>query len=456
MSTNPTIISITSITSMARNLLSSTRRLTLPTYHPFISHNKLSLITSNGNHNNTLLHKCVALIVCVFGSKYLIHRLHKTKNFSDNNDTNNNKRHVLYESMNTCLTGLVSTCGLRSAELFIKNNDMKEDNNHLLASKRFNFIADVTERVSSALVFIEVMGRHPFYPELNVSVSSGSGFIVHSSGVIITNAHVVANASTVSVKLFDGRILKGRVEYVDHRLDLATIRLETSDKDFPVIRLGDSHKSRTGEWVIAMGSPFSLSNTITVGVISSLKRKSHELGLNYKEIDFIQTDASINIGNSGGPLVNLDGEAIGINTMKVTAGISFAIPSDYAKEFLERANRFQQKTAKARSEEILSKRNRYIGITMLSLTPKLIEELREREDNFPNVKNGVLIWKVVLGSPAHLVGLQPGDIITRINGVEATSVEDIYRALEDEQVLSITIRRKDDDISLVIKPQTID
>ncbi|CAG2117665.1 unnamed protein product, partial [Medioppia subpectinata] len=239
----------------------------------------------------------------------------------------------MYGKCSECVNGL-QTSDRRvehvRAHLFLKS-DVKEETDSLSASMRFNFIADVTERVSSALVYIEVQGRHPFYPELTVSVSSGSGFLVHSSGLILTNAHVVANASVVSVKLFDGRIVSGRVEYVDHRLDLATVRLETSAETFPYINFGDSYTCRTGEWVIAMGSPFSLSNTITVGVISSVRRKSRELGLNLKEIDFIQTDASINAGNSGGPLVNLDGEAIGINTMKVTAGISFAIPSNYAK-----------------------------------------------------------------------------------------------------------------------------
>lgn len=216
---------------------------------------------------------------------------------------------------------------LRRAHLFLKSNDI--DDSGSPPSKRFNFIADVTEKVSSALVFIDVEGRHPFY-NIKISLSNGSGFIIDSSGLILTNAHVVANSSRVSVKLYDGRVVTGKVEFVDQRLDLAIVKVDVKDR-LPFIRLGDSKKARTGEWVIAMGSPFSLSNTITVGIISSLNRKSEELGIDYKEIDYIQTDAAINIGNSGGPLVNLDGEAIGINTMKVTAGISFAIPSNYAK-----------------------------------------------------------------------------------------------------------------------------
>ncbi|XP_054156939.1 serine protease HTRA2, mitochondrial-like [Oppia nitens] len=408
-------------------------------------------------HPRSLMFKdYVIIIVSIFGSNYLIRQyFSKSKNsFGDNiGDNYVPSDQSLSQSSQWIQNFIQKFVPLRTVQLFIKN-DNKIDDKSLPLSKRFNFIADVTETVSSALVFIEVQGRHPFFSELNVSISSGSGFLVHPSGQILTNAHVVANASTVSVKLPDGRLMSGRVEYVDHRLDLATIRLDSRD-EFPYIVLGDSNKSRTGEWVIAMGSPFSLSNTITVGVISSLKRKSHELGLNSNEIDYIQTDAPINIGNSGGPLVNLDGQAIGINTMKVTAGISFAIPSDYAKEFIERANRFTRKTQTAKNEEKLSKRNRFIGLTMLSLTPTLIEELRTREPDFPDVSTGILVWKVVMGSPAHLGGIQPGDIITRINGLTAKSVEDIYKALEVDQSLSLTVRRRDRHINLVIKPQII-
>jgi len=328
-----------------------------------------------------------ALIASIFGSNILI-------NYYKSYDKKHQKS----------FTQLLSDLTLRKAQLFIKDDQNKGNNiddNSLLASKRFNFIADVTEKVSSAVVFIEVFGRHPFIPNSVVSISSGSGFFVNSDGLILTNAHVIANSRNVTVKLSDGRVANGVVECFDDRLDLATIRIDM--KGLPFIKLGDSRKSRPGEWVIAMGSPFSLSNTITVGVVSSINRAGKELGLNRTEMDYIQTDASINIGNSGGPLVNLDGEAIGINTMKVTAGISFAIPSTYAIDFLEKAEEFnKKKLSKGKSGEPVPKKNRYIGITMLTLTPKLIEQFHSRETDFPNVKDGVLIWRVVLGSPAHL------------------------------------------------------
>ena len=279
----------------------------------------------NKRQSDPLLKGSLFLIISIFGSKYLINSLKDNKQLIEYN--NSFRKSIKSFDLNKCLSLLT----LRRAQLFIKKDTNDVNDDQLSHSKRFNFIAEVTEKVSSAVVFIEVLGKHPFF-DINVSVSNGSGFIVDSSGLILTNAHVVGNATQVSVKLFDERVFTGRVEYIDQRLDLATIRLDVKES-LPFIRLGDSQKSRTGEWVIALGSPYTLNNTITVGVISSVNRRSQELGINSNEIDYIQTDAIINIGNSGGPLVNLDGEAIGINSMKVTAGISFAIPSHYAKGF---------------------------------------------------------------------------------------------------------------------------
>jgi S1-C subfamily serine protease len=233
------------------------------------------------NRNYGLIGCSSALIATIFGSKFLI-------NFFNNNYEIN---HNLNNKSTNSLTQLLSELVLRRAQLFSKDNDIKSN------SKQFNFIADVTEKVSSAVVFIEIKARHPFFPNADLfSISSGSGFIVREDGLILTNAHVVATYKKVLVKLFDGRVTEGIVEYVDERLDLATIKINL--KDLPVIKLGDSRKSRPGEWVIALGSPFALSNTITVGVISSINRAGKELGLYKTEIDYIQTDASINIGNN--------------------------------------------------------------------------------------------------------------------------------------------------------------
>ncbi|XP_037268933.1 HTRA2-related serine protease isoform X2 [Rhipicephalus microplus] len=262
-------------------------------------------------------------------------------------------------------------------------------------SSRFNFIADAVEKTAPAVVYIEILGRHPFTQQ-QIAVSNGSGFVVRPDGLILTNAHVVADGRLVTVKLHDGRQFTGKVEAVDRRSDLATVRIPA--KGLPTLPLTRTDQLRPGEWVVAMGSPLALNNTITAGVVSSVHRSSKELGI-HNEMDYIQTDAAINFGNSGGPLINLDGNVIGINTMKVTAGISFAIPADYALDFLELASK--------KSQEETSADRWYLGITMLTLTPSLILELQQRDPMFPHVSNGVLIWRVMLGSPANLYGRSP-------------------------------------------------
>ncbi|XP_070503551.1 serine protease HTRA2, mitochondrial isoform X2 [Chironomus tepperi] len=259
------------------------------------------------------------------------------------------------------------------------------------------------------------------------TVSNGSGFIISSDGLILTNAHVVINKprSIVSVKLHDGRTFQGFVEAVDPISDLATVRINC--KNLHAMKLGKSSDLRAGEWVVALGSPLSLSNTVTAGVVSSTQRPSEELGLRGRNINYIQTDAAITFGNSGGPLVNLDSEVIGINSMKVTAGISFAIPIDYAKNFLKLAEE-RLKTGKTTSESISGKR--YMGITMLSLTPDIIYELKQRGSSIPDkIQHGILVWKVIAGSPAQIGGLMAGDIIISINGQEVTQSSDVYDIL---------------------------
>ncbi|CAG2111826.1 unnamed protein product [Medioppia subpectinata] len=357
-----------------------------------------------------------------------------------------------------CLTPLLSPfVSIRRVNLLL-NSDDKEPSFPVMSGRKVNIIANVTERVSPAVVAINLKGSLHFDPEMNVSDSSASGFIVHPSGLILTSAHVVANASVVSVTLFDGQILTGRVEFVDATLDLALVRLETSAETFPYIKLGDTYNSSIGDWVIAIGNPKSMMNTISVGVISSLRRKSRDLNWDtpMKDIDFIQTDAATNPGSSGGPLLNLDGEAIGIHkgAMDGTHGIAFAIPSNYAKEFIERTNRYKQEADNDESAGTLSKRNRYIGISMLSLTPELIDDLKLR-DNSPNVKNGILVWKVMVGSPAHQKGLKPGDIITHINHEMVSSVEDVYKALDSKEGIGFYVRTNYRFMNIVIRPQAI-
>ncbi|KAM8915159.1 serine protease HTRA2, mitochondrial-like [Spinachia spinachia] len=311
---------------------------------------------------------------------------------------------------------------------------------------KYNFIADVVEKSTPAVVYIEIVGRHPFSGR-EVPVSNGSGFIISSDGLIVTNAHVVANKKGVRVKLTNGETFDATVKDVDPVADIATIKI-SAKSPLPTLALGRSSDVRQGEFVVAMGSPFSLRNTITSGIVSSVQRGSKELGLSNSNMDYIQTDAAIDFGNSGGPLINLDGEVIGINTMKVTPGISFAIPSDRLTLFLDQA----AKKKNSQSGESATKR-RYIGVMMLTLTPSIIAELKLRDPSFPDVTYGILIHRVILGSPANRAGMLPGDIVMEINGVKVNTSEEIYQAVRSGDKITTVVRRAHKLLRLQITPE---
>jgi HtrA serine peptidase 2 len=182
--------------------------------------------------------------------------------------------------------------------------------------------------------------------------SGGSGFVIDSgAGIIVTNAHVVKRANArnsdapITVTMNDSRRFTATVHSRDPLSDIALVQItpQPSSEKLPEIRIGTSSNLRAGEWVVALGSPLSLQNTATAGIVSAVARPSAELGLSQQRTEYIQTDAAVNQGNSGGPLVNLDGEVIGINTMKVqqvgVAGISFAIPIDTATQVIEQLRR---------------------------------------------------------------------------------------------------------------------
>ena len=234
----------------------------------------------------------------------------------------------------------------------------------------------------------------------------GSGVIVDSRGYILTNYHVVGEAEKITVRLYDGREFKGTIQGVDPKTDLAVIHVEADN--LPAAVLGDSDRIQVGEWAIAIGSPFGLQETVTVGVISAKGRSG--LGTGTYE-DFIQTDASINPGNSGGPLVNIRGEVIGINAMIIQPGqgIGFAIPINLAKTIM---------TQLITHRKVIRP---WVGIGLQDLSEDLVKSfnLKERE--------GVLINQVFEGSPAEKAGLKPGDIVTDVDGTKVKSSQELVK-----------------------------
>lgn len=262
----------------------------------------------------------------------------------------------------------------------------------------------------------------------------GSGFIIDRSGIILTNAHVVDKADRVTVILKDGRTFKGTVKGADEVTDLAVVKID--GKDLPAAPLGDSNQVKVGDWAIAVGNPLGLDNTVTLGIVSTLQRSSAQVGIPDKRLDFIQTDAAINPGNSGGPLLNEQGEVIGINTAirPDAMGIGFAIPVNKAKAIYSQL---------ARGEKI---QHPYLGIRMATLTPELASENNSDPNSpftVPEV-NGVLVVQVLPNTPAATAGLRRGDVVVAIDGQSVTSADQLQRMVERSnvgQVLQLRVQR---------------
>ncbi|KAF8561047.1 hypothetical protein P879_03260, partial [Paragonimus westermani] len=323
------------------------------------------------------------------------------------------------------------------------------------AIRSLDVVADVAQEAQPAVVSITSMdkgflARH--------TQSTGSGFIIDHSGHVITNAHVVGYRSSVFVHLSDGRSFSGRVLAVDVSSDLAILQLDVKDavaKSLPQLPLAPDLKHvRPGHFVLALGSPLMLANSVTVGVVSALDRDlGHSEGLKY-----IQTDAIITFGNSGGPLVNLSGEVIGVNSMVAGTGVGFAIPVDQVRKFvqlaLQAASRARNTPSVTTSSDALiftesgtspsgGPQRRYLGLVMRTLTPELAFELASRGGpQFLDVTEGVLIHAVMRHSPAQKVGLKAGDVIIAIDGLPITNAQQVYTATENRDELSITVLRR--------------
>ncbi len=278
--------------------------------------------------------------------------------------------------------------------------------------------------------FREFFGEE-FFERFFERRSLGSGVIVDAKGTILTNNHVVEQADEIQVTLVDERTFQAKVIGTDPKTDLAVIRIEGA-KDLKPASLGNSAKIRTGDFVIAIGNPFGLSHTVTVGVISATGRAG--MGITAYE-DFIQTDASINPGNSGGPLLNIDGQVIGINTAIVASGqgIGFAIPITPAREIMEQLIKEGRIT------------RGWLGVLIQPLTPDLARQFGVKAGE------GVVVGDVLEGGPAEKAGLTTGDVIQAVGGKPVTDVRGLQRvvaALRPGTQVAVTVNRKGKDVTL--------
>src|ERR1700730_5432625 len=272
--------------------------------------------------------------------------------------------------------------------------------------------------------------------------SLGSGFIVDTSGIVVTNNHVIADADEINVIINDGTKIKAELIGVDKKTDLAVLKFKPA-KPLIAVKFGDSDKLRLGEWVIAIGNPFSLGGTVTAGIVSARNRD-----INSGPYDsYIQTDAAINRGNSGGPLFNLDGEVIGVNTLIISPsggsiGIGFAVPSKTVAGVVDQLRQFGEL------------RRGWLGVRIQQVTDEIAESL--------NIKpaRGALIAGVEDKGPAKPAGIEPGDVVIKFDGKDIKEPKDLSRVVADtavgkavdvviirkgvEQTLKVTLGRLDD------------
>ncbi|MGK7877169.1 MAG: HhoA/HhoB/HtrA family serine endopeptidase [Xenococcaceae cyanobacterium] len=317
------------------------------------------------------------------------------------------------------------------------------------ATGNTNFVVAVVEKVGGAVVKIEVFrtvsNNFDYYfrkPPEREQQGTGSGFIISADGLILTNAHLVGGTDKkVRVKLRDGRSFEGQVVGADPVTDVAVVKIEADN--LPTVTLGNSDQLQTGEWAIAIGNPLGLDNTVTTGIISATGRSSHEIGVPDYRVEFIQTDAAINPGNSGGPLLNTQGEVIGINTAIIqnAQGIGFAIPINRAQHVAD------QLIAHGRFE------HPFLGIEMVTLTPQIKQEIISSSKAPIRIdeEDGVLIVRVLPRSPAARTGLRAGDVLKKINNQPVTEALEVQKIVADSQVgsdLNLELKRNSQTLNL--------
>jgi len=337
------------------------------------------------------------------------------------------------------------------------------------SSESHNFVSSAVKNVGPAVVKIDterLIERQQFDPNLldpllrdllgeqgfppDRERGQGSGVIINQNGLILTNAHVVERVDDVSVTLADGTICDGQVLGTDLVTDLALVKINDS-KYFSFAPLGNSEDLEVGDWAIALGTPYGLEKTVTLGIVSSLHRDINSLGFSDKRLDLIQTDAAINPGNSGGPLINSNGEVIGINTLVRSgpgAGLGFAIPINLAKNVSDQL---------LKNGEVI---HPYLGVQLISLNPRIAKEHNQDPNSLVQLpeRNGALIQSIIPNSPAEKAGLRRGDLVIAAENISIEEPKALLDEVEKAQigkVFLLNVLRDNKEIQINIKPEPL-
>ena len=332
-----------------------------------------------------------------------------------------------------------------------------------------NFVSDAVKNIGPAVVRIDterLVERQQFDPTLldpllrdllgepgispDRERSQGSGVIIDKNGLVLTNAHVVERVDNVSVTLADGTNCDGQVLGTDSITDLALVQIK-DQTNTNYAALGDSEELEVGDWAIALGTPYGLEKTVTLGIVSSLHRDINSLGFSDKRLDLIQTDAAINPGNSGGPLINSNGQVIGINTLVRSgpgAGLGFAIPINLAKQVSEKL---------LETGEVI---HPYLGVQLISLNPKIAKEHNEDPNALVQLpeRSGALIQSVIPNSPAEKAGLRRGDLVIATENISIEEPKTLLDEVEKAQIGKIfllNVLRDNKEIKVNIKPEAL-
>jgi serine protease Do len=273
-------------------------------------------------------------------------------------------------------------------------------------------------------------------PKPRKATSLGSGFIIDQGGYIVTNNHVIENADEITVTTHDNQEFKAKLIGADEKTDLALLKIEAG-KPLPFVNWGDSDAMRIGDWVLAIGNPFGLGGSVTAGIVSARQRDINAGPYD----DFLQTDASINRGNSGGPMFNMDGDVVGINSAIYSpsggsVGIGFAIPSNLAKPVIDQLRQYGHP------------RRGWIGVRIQSVSPELAEGL-----HLPNAK-GALIASVSPGGPADAAGIKQGDVVLKFDGHDVSEMRGLPRIVAETPVaksVDVEVWRKGKQVSVTAK-----